>query len=211
MDTNNNYVITINRQLGTKGQLIGRELADRLNIRYIDRELLLLAARMLEVDRQVAEKLENRIPSWWDDFRQFCSFVNASATPADYDSTEATVSQLYTVQKELIELIADLQSCVIIGRAAFHVLKDRENTMNLFLHSSLENRINTVANLRNVSKEDAQKQILQSDKQREAYCKNFTGKVWWDSRNYDFTLDVGNMTVSEVVDYIISLKPHFIK
>src|SRR5574344_1722469 len=211
METNKNFVITINRQLGTKGKLIGRELAARLNIRYIDKALLSLAARMLEIDKDEARKLENRTPSWWDDFKQFCSFVNASATPSEYDKMDATSVQLYTVQKQLIELIADLQPCVIIGRCAFHILKDRPHTMNLFLHSPLECRVKTIMNLRNTSENEARKLITETDKQRESYCKTFTKKDWWDARNYDLTMDVGNMTVNEAVDYILSLKSHFIK
>lgn len=211
MEAKNKFVITINRQFGTGGHAIGKRLAERLGVRFVDKEILSSAAKLLEVDKHVAEALAAKKPSWWDDFVNFCSkTTNNFSIENQYDQTEPSTRQLFQAQGKIIKQIADMESCVIIGRCAFDVLKDQPNALKIFLHSSIDNRLARITDKGTISKEDAYKEIQRLDKLRESYTKAYTGKYWWDARNYDICLDMNKIGIDEATDKIIKLAPSFI-
>jgi cytidylate kinase len=204
METDNKFIITINRQLGTDDHEIGMRLAERLHIRYVDKEILGLASKMLEVDKKELEKLESKSPTWWEDFIQFSTSPEVSRD-SNMKSKEVTTRQLYYAQADIIKLLADVEPCVIMGRCAFDILKERKDKISLFLHDTIENRVKNVMHQHSISEKDAIKMIKDSDKQRESYTKTFTGKIWEDARNYDFTLNVGILGIEKTVETIIGL------
>ena len=204
METDNKFIITINRQLGTDDHEIGMRLAERLHIRYVDKEILGLASKMLEVDKKELEKLESKSPTWWEDFIQFSTSPEVSRD-SNMKSKEVTTRQLYYAQADIIKLLADVEPCVIMGRCAFDILKERKDKISLFLHDTIENRVKNVMHQHSISEQDAIKMIKDSDKQRESYTKTFTGKIWEDARNYDFTLNVGILGIEKTVETIIGL------
>jgi cytidylate kinase len=211
METKDKFVITINRQFGTGGHVIGEQLAKRLNVRFVDKEILSSAAKLLEIDKNVAEKLSNKKPSWWDDFVNFCSTTsNNISIENKYDQIEPTTRQLFYAQAKIIKEIAEMESCVIIGRCAFDILKNMPNTLKVFLHSPDDIRIKRITDIRNIPKEKAKDTIKEIDTVRESYTKAYTNKYWWDARNYDFTIDVSKIGIEKTVDKIIEMAPYFI-
>src|SRR5574344_2524558 len=177
MEAKNKFVITVNRQFGTGGHVIGEKLAERLGVRFVDKEILSSAAKLLEVDKSVAEKLAAKKPSWWDDFINFCSrTTNAFSIENQYDQVEPSTRQLFQAQGKIIKQIAEMESCVIIGRCAFDVLKDEPNTLKVFLHSPVESRIKRIAVTENINEDEALKEIKKLDDLRETYTKAYTGK-----------------------------------
>ena len=211
METKDKFIITINRQFGTGGRAIGEQLAKRLNVRFVDKEILHFAAKLLEIDKGVAEKLSNKKPSWWDDFVNFCTTTtNNISIENKYDQIEPTTRQLFYAQAKIIKEIAEMESCVIIGRCAFDILKDTPNTLKVFLHSSDDVRIKRITGIGNMTEEKAKDTIKEIDSVRESYTKAYTNKFWWDARNYDFTIDVGKIGVEKTVDKILEMAPFFI-
>lgn len=167
METKDKFVITINRQFGTGGRFIGEQLAERLNIRFVDKEILHSAAKLLEIDKSVAEKLSNKKPSWWDDFVNFCSTTTNNISIEDkYDQIAPTTRQLFYAQAKIIREIAEMESCVIIGRCAFDILKDMPNTLKVFIHSSDDIRIKRIIEVENITEEEAKKRIKEIDSVR---------------------------------------------
>jgi len=211
METKDKFIITINRQFGTGGRAIGEQLAKRLNVRFVDKEILHFAAKLLEIDKGVAEKLSKKKPSWWDDFVNFCTTTtNNISIENKYDQIEPTTRQLFYAQARIIKEIAEMESCVIIGRCAFDILKDTPNTLKVFLHSSDDIRIKRITGIGNMTEEKAKDTIKEIDSVRESYTKAYTNKFWWDARNYDFTIDVGKIGVEKTVDKILEMAPFFI-
>jgi cytidylate kinase len=211
MEAKDKFVITINRQFGTGGHVIGEQLAKRLNVKFVDKEILSSAAKLLEIDKSVAEKLANKKPSWWDDFVNFCSTTtNNFSIENKYDQIEPTTRQLFHAQARIIKQIAEMESCVIIGRCGFDILKDFPNTLKVFLHSSDENRIKRLMETEGMDQEKATSSIKEMDELRESYTKAYTEKNWWDARCYDFTLDAGKLGIDKTVEKIIELAPNFI-
>lgn len=204
MEKNGKFVITINREYGSGGHAIGLELAKRLNVKIIDKQILRAVAETFNLTTEEAEQLEHKTPSWWDDFSHFYeSFI--SMHEYSVDSKDITSRQLFTAQRTAMKNIADKESCVIVGRCAFDLFKDEPNSLKIFVHSPLEERVKRIMKRNNVTEQKAKELISSNDHTRQVYVKTFTNVDWYDARNYDFTLDVGKYTVSEAVDVIMKL------
>jgi cytidylate kinase len=203
MNTNEKFIITINRQFGTGGHEIGAELAKRLGVKLIDKQILQAVAQQFNLTEDEALKLEGRKPSWWEDFSKFYqNFVSVR----EYGETSGSITsrQLFYAQAKVMRDIADKESCVVIGRCGFHIFKDAPNRLRVFLHSPLEYRVQRIMARYHVNEEKARIMIEDNDYTRELYTKTFTGNDWYDARNYELTLDVGKFGVNGAVDFLMS-------
>lgn len=166
-------IITIARQHGSSGKEIGRLVAEKLELPFYYKEMTALAAQESGLDKE------------------FVSGINKNAPKVLYNlylSTRA-VRLAVAAQHKIIEKIADSGSCVIVGRAADYVLKDRENVLKIFIHSPEEYRIQRVMEVYGDTPEEAEENIRRSDKARAAYYHHISGRRWGDARNYDLVLD----------------------
>ena len=204
MNKNEKFVITINRQFGTGGHEIGAEIARRLNVKLFDKQILQEVAREFNIGADAVDKTESRIPSWRDDFAKF---YHDYVADHEYHETgrELTTQELFDAQAEVIRKLADEESCVIIGRCAFDIFRDRPNVLKIFLHSPIETRIRRIVDKYGVSDADAKLMIVDNDYTRELYTKTFTGSEWYDARNYNISLDVSLFGVNGTVDYIMKM------
>lgn len=139
--------------------------------------------------------------------KEFISDINANA-PAIlqslYLSTEV-VQQAIVAQDKIINKIADNGSCIFVGRAADHVLRDREDVVRIFIYAPEDVRIQRVMEVYGDSAEEAKKNIRRSDEARASYYKNISGSVWGDRRNYELMVDssVGiEASAALICDYI---------
>ena len=102
-----------------------------------------------------------------------------------YLSTDV-VKDAIIAQEKVINMIADKGSCVIVGRAADYVLRDRDNIVRIFIHAPKDYRTTKVMEMYGDTKEQAARSVARSDAARSAYYKNISGRKWGDPRNYDF-------------------------
>ena len=204
MNKNEKFVITINRQFGTGGHEIGAGLARRLNVKLIDKQILRAVAERFNLTEREAENLEDKRPSWWEYFSWFYQHVlsRSEYIPAARDITSR---QLFFAQAAAMRRIAAEESCVIIGRCGFDVFKDHPNKLRIFLHSPLERRLKRIMDKYGGNEEKARIMIEDNDYTRELYTKSFTGKDWYDARNYDLTLDLSRFGVNGAVDFLMGL------
>lgn len=166
-------IITIAREHGSSGKEIGRLAAKKLGIPFYYKEMTALAAQESGLDRE------------------FISDINKNAPKVLYNLYLSTkvVRLAVTAQHKIIEKIADNGSCVIVGRAADHVLKGRNNVVRIFVHAPEEYRIGRVMEIYGDSFEEAKENIRRSDKARAAYYHHISGNRWGDEQNYDLVLD----------------------
>ena len=180
MNREEKFIITISRQFGTGGHEIGAELAKRLGVKLLDKQILNeVAARMNAVEDAV-EKIELRNPLWRD-----------------------TSRELFRAQAEVIRRIAAEESCVIIGRCGFDIFADTPNTLKIFIHSSVDCRKRRIAEKYDISEQDAAAMIVDNDFSRELYTKTYTGRDWTNACNYDISLDVRKFGVNGAVDFLM--------
>ena len=202
MNKEEKFVITISRQFGTGGHEIGAELARRLNVKLLDKQILNEMARRFNIVEEAVEKIEARNPLWRDDFTQFYRSYMAKAEYSGQEHDE-TSRQLFDAQAEVIKKIANQESCVIVGRCGFHIFRDHPNALKIFIHADVDCRKKRIGRKYDISESDAAAMIVDNDYSRELYTKTFTGKDWTDARNYDISIDVRKFGVNGAVDFLM--------
>ena len=204
MNREEQFVITISRQFGTGGHEIGAELARRLDVKLLDKQILNEVAKRMNVVEDAMEKIESRNPLWRDDFTQFYRQYMAGV---EYNGQEhdQTSHQLFEAQADAIRSIAAQESCVIIGRCGFHIFRDHPNALKIFIHADDACRKRRIAEKYDISEVDAAAMIVDNDYSRELYTKTYTGSDWQDARNYDVTLNVRKFGVNGAVDFLMNV------
>jgi len=202
MNKEDKFVITISRQFGTGGHEIGAELARRLGVKLLDKQILNEVASRMRIVEDAVEKIESRNPLWRDDFTNFYRtyMVNAEYNGQEQEQTSHT---LFQTQAEAIRKIAAEESCVIVGRCGFDIFAKHPNALKIFIHASLECRKRRIAEKYDISEQDAAAMIVDNDYSRELYTKKFTGRDWRDATNYDIALDVRKFGVNGAVDFLM--------
>ncbi len=202
MNREEQFVITISRQFGTGGHEIGAELARRLGVKLLDKQVINEMAKRMSVVEEAMEKIESRNPLWRDDFTDF---YRNYMSKAEYDGMEhdRTSHELFEAQAEAIRAIVEEESCVLVGRCGFHIFAEHPNALKIFVHSSEDCRKHRIAKKYDLSLSDAAAMVVDNDYSRELYTKTFTGKDWTDARNYDISLDVRKFGVNGAVDFLM--------
>ncbi len=203
MNKEEKFVITISRQFGTGGHEIGVELARRLGVKLLDKQIMNEMARRFNMVEEAVEKIESRNPLWRDDFTQF---YRSYMSGAEYSGMEhdSTSRQLFDAQAAAIRQIASQESCVIIGRCGFYIFRDHPNCLKIFVHADDTCRRRRIAEKYDLSDQDAAAMVVDNDFSRELYTKSFTGVDWQDARNYDVTLNVRKFGVNGAVDFLMN-------
>ena len=202
MNREEQFVITISRQFGTGGHEIGAELAHRLGVKLLDKQILNEMAKKSRIVEEAMEKIEARNPLWRDDFTDF---YRNYMSRAEYSGLEhdQTSHDLFEAQADIIRQIVEEESCVIVGRCGFHIFENHPNALKIFVHSSEDCRKRLIADKYGLDLRDAAAMVVDNDYSRELYTKTFTGKDWTDARNYDLSLDVRMFGVNGAVDFIM--------
>ena len=202
MNREEQFVITISRQFGTGGHEIGAEIARRLGVKLLDKQILNEVAKRAPRMEEAMEKIEARNPLWRDDFTNFYRNYMAKA---EYDGAEQdpTSHELFDAQCQIIRQIASKESCVIVGRCGFYIFKDHPNALKIFIHSTEDCRKRRIAEKYGLDLRDAAAMVVDNDYSRELYTKTFTGCEWTDARNYDISLDVRKFGLNGAVDFLM--------
>jgi len=205
------FVITISRTVGSGGRTIGRKLAERLGVRFSDKELIDALQNKFNLTAESIEELKGKKKRWLDDFIQMVAPVPMSGLlvsdesdyVSEYNST-LSVNDVFEAEKEILNGIADEGSCVIAGRSGFFVLKDRPNKVDILITASRENRIARIMSKQNLSREKAAQVLDSVDKARDNYVLRYTGQSRYDARNYHIVLNMDYITEDKAVEIILS-------
>ena len=205
MDTQQKFVITINRQFGTNGRQIANKLAANLGVMIVDRQILSGMAEKLNMQEEEFQKMERKKPSFWERVSYFYRNSPAMISTPSVDLMGMTTTQLYKEQVDIMRSIAEEESCVVVGRLGFEVFKEHPNHISIFLFSDLEDRILKVMEMYGVSRAEAADQIKKVDDAREEFTREFTGKERNDATNYDIAINVSTWGEQGTLDLIMSL------
>jgi cytidylate kinase len=172
-------VVTIAREYGSGGRLIGRRLAEEMGFAFYDRELITLAAAECGLDEKFVESLEDKKMSGF--------LYSAYMTYIDLPVPE----RVFIAQSNAIRAMAERGSCVIIGRCADYVLADMPDCVSIFIHASVETRVKIVRDEYHEGSGELAGFIRKMDKDRAAYYNFFTQRKWGRAQNYDICIDSG--------------------
>lgn len=205
------FVITISREVGSGGRTIGRKLAEKLGVRFSDKELVDELQKKLNLTVSSIEELKGKKKRWLDDFIQMVAPVPMSGMLVDGDSDyiseynlSLSVNDVFEAEREILNGIADDGSCVIAGRSGFFVLKGRPNKVDILITASREKRIARIMDKQNLSRQKAEEVIDSVDKARDNYVKRYTGQSRYDARNYHIVLNMDYITEDQAVEMILS-------
>ena len=210
MNTNEPFVITISRELGSGGRTVGRKLASELGVRYSDKELVNQLVDQFNLTTDGIEQLKGKKKNWMADFIQLVAPVPKVKMLVDQDSkyvqefrADLTPDDLFRAESEILQGIAAEGSCVIAGRSGFFVLKDHSNKLDIFITASMEHRIERVMRKQQLSREGAEAAIKRVDEMRDNYVQRYAGTSRYDLRNYHLVLNMDNLTEDDAVKLIL--------
>lgn len=185
-------IITISREYGSGGRYIGKLVADRLGIKLYDKEFV---EKLAEDTGLSAEYIENN-----EQKRKPLEILNNG-----YYSGLNNSDELFIKESELIKEVTANESCVIIGRCANFILKDRENVVKVFVSSDMEDKIKRATEYYGLDKKNAEKEINRINKLRATHYKYYTERDWKDSTNYDLCINSDKIGVENAANLIYEI------
>lgn len=211
MNTSEKFVITISRELGSGGRTVGRKLAEALDVRYSDKELVKQLMERFSLTVSGIEKLKGEKKTWFSEFLQVVAPMPKMSLLTGSDNLkymtefrpDVTSADIFDAESEILKAIAAEGSCVIAGRSGFFVLRDCPNKLDIFITASREHRIERVSRKQNLSPEQAGILIDKIDKDRDNYIKSYAGVSRYDLRNYQLVINMDNLSEDDAVALIL--------
>ena len=191
-ETGRHVIITISREYGSGGRYIGKLVSEKLGIKLYDKEFVEeiakstgLSAEYIKDNEQKRTVLDNLNNGYY-----------AGLTNAD---------ELFIKESELIKEVAEKESCIIVGRCADFILKDKENVIRIFINNSMENKIKRATKFYGMSEEHATKEISRINKLRANHYKYYTENNWKDPSNYDICINSDSIGIDNAVELICDI------
>ena len=189
---NKHIVITISREYGSGGRYIGKLVADKLGIKFYDKELINELSEKTGLSPEYIEQNEQKRTSLDSLNNGFYYSLNNS-------------DELFVKESELIKELVEKESCVIIGRCSDYILKENEDVINIFIYSNLENKVARATKFYEIKEKNAEKQIKNINKLRSNHYKHYTGRKWGENSNYDLCINSDSFGVEKSADIICEL------
>ena len=173
-------IITISREFGSGGRFIGEEVAKKLGIAYYDKNII----------NEIAEK-SGLSPEYIQENAELSPKKRLFAYAfAGRDITGKSVEDMvYEAQRKVILDLAEKEPCVIIGRNADYILKDRDDVLNVFIHGDMPEKIHRIIHLHNVEEQEAVRMMADTDKRRMTNYNFYTEQKWGKASNYTLSLN----------------------
>ncbi|MEG2541267.1 MAG: cytidylate kinase-like family protein [Clostridia bacterium] len=193
MDT----IITISRQFGSGGRLIGEKLANELGIPFYDKEIISLAAEKSGLANEFIQENEQKMKSI-----NFFAFGSTFMGGNLWSNVENIETRIYACEAEAIKNLASQGACVIVGRCADYVLKDSFKCMNVFIHADMESRKKRITEVYGMYNDEKKvdKLIRANDRARAKHYEFYTDALWGNSINYDMTLNSAKFGLEGAVE-----------
>lgn len=194
------FVITIARGFGSGGRTIGKMLSEKLDIPFLDRELIKRASEDSGISEALFGQSDEKTKGGL--FSKKSVYTGGEMISPDKKAFTSE-ENLFNFQAEAIKQFAEEGSCIIVGRCADFVLKGMKNVVRVFVYADNDACLKNVADVKGVTDpKEAQKMINSIDKERAQYYKSHTGRDWNDARNYDLCLNSGELGFEKCVDII---------
>jgi cytidylate kinase len=208
INKNEKFAIAINRELGSGGHTVGAKLAEKLGVKFYDKDVLKVLEDKFHLSIEEIERLKGQRHGWWADV---CRMMLVGQDPgADLDMPKSydgpgllTADDVFKAETELLQNVAAEDSCVVSGRSGFYALRNHPNHLSILIQASMDSRIERVARKQNMTTDEARKTIEQVDRMRENYVKKYTGTSRYDTRNYQLVITADGKTEEEIADIIM--------
>lgn len=190
------YTIVIQRQFGSQGRNIARIVADRLGIKFYDRDIVEKVATTLGLPvSQIAEEEEKAGTG--------LRYIMAKFPLGTDDAYMQNM--IFQVQKDIILDVAERENCIIVGRCADYLLKNRKDNLNIYIYAPYSYRLETCIKTYGMTADEAKHMIASVDKARNNYHKLYTGTLPSDPENMDLMINSSIISIEDVADTIVEI------
>lgn len=186
-------IITISREYGSGGRMIGKMVAEKLGIAYYDKEIIAKVAEKTGFTEDYIEKNGEYSPSKSIFAYSVVGRDRSGASMNDY---------IFSVQRKIILEIAEKGPCVIVGRCADDILAEYDNSLHVFVYGEKDEKIKKVMASNNISEKEALKLMKITDKKRSINYNYYTDKQWGKAQNYDVCLNSSVLGYEKCADII---------
>ena len=193
-------IITISREFGSGGRTIGRLIAQQLGIPFYDSELV----KQISLESGFAPKFVEEHGEHSPGNSLFSYAFAPQGVPGVMNGL-STADFLWNIQCSVILQIADQGPCVIVGRNADYILKDRPDVMNVFIHADKDFRAERIVRLYGNSEKTPAARLQEKDKRRRVNYQHYTGRTWGVAENYDVCLNSGVLGVERCAEIIVDI------
>jgi cytidylate kinase len=193
-------IITISREFGSGGRTIGREVANRLGIPFYEKELV----DQIALESGFAPKFVEENGEHAPGTSRLSYAFSHQGVPGIMNGL-STADFLWSIQCNVILQLAEKGPCVIVGRNADYILKDRKDVLDVYIHADKEFRAERIVRLYGESEKSPMTRLAEKDKRRHINYQHYTGRVWGQPANYDLCLNSGKLGIDACVDLIVSL------
>ncbi len=195
----NDYVITIGRQLGSGGRLIGEKLAVQLGISFYDKELIQIASQESGLGKEYFEQADEK-----KSYSFFGGLFGLKGTMADlpFSTYYLNNETLFKIQSDVIRKLAEKGSCLFVGRCADYVLGENPRCLNIFICADINDRVMRIAELQKMTAEKARDFVEKADKRRAGYYNYFSNKEWGAADTYHLCVNSSVLGINETVSLI---------
>ena len=191
-------LITLSREFGSGGRLIGQKLADRLGVPYYDKQLLDRIAEESGFSKEMMEDAEKKAKNSF-----LYSLASAMGAGESGPESLSLNERFFLAQFDTIRNIASEGSCVIVGRCADYVLRGMPEATNVFVYAEESDKIKRAVEQYGVPENEVKKLMKDTDKARANYYAYHTGRKWGEPVNYNLSIDSGYIEIDDIVDLII--------
>lgn len=191
-------IITISREFGSGGRLIGKCLAEKLGVPYYDKELLDRIAEESGFSREMMEDAEKKAKNSF-----LYSLMSAMGTGESGPESLSLNERFFLAQFDTIRKIAEEGSCVIVGRCADYILRGMPEATHVFVYAEEEDKIKRAVEEYGVPESEVKKMMKDTDKARANYYAYHTGRKWGEHVNYNLSIDSGYIGIEDIVELII--------
>lgn len=190
-------IVTISREYGSGGYEVGRRVAERMNYKFYDKELIAhIADKFLIPESFVAATEETELKKKNIFHEVFPVFTRTENENADY---------IFREQGKFIVQLVEEGNCVIAGRRADYYLKDNPNALHLFFYADRDFKVRRICETENLSEDEALKKIADMDRRRRTSYEYVTGRTWGDMHNYDRLICTSTLGLDKCVEEILTL------
>lgn len=209
MNKNKQFVISINRELGSGGRTVGEKLAQKLGVSFYDKALIKALEEKYNLTAEEIEALKGRSHSWWADFKRVIGLGYSLSNNPDFkpslinEPDLLTTDEMYRAECEILNGMAADESCIIAGRSGFYIFRNHPNHLSILIQASMEHRVQRLVRKRDINPEQAETIIKEVDSMRDNYITKYTGTNRYDARYYDLVINMDGKTEDQVVDLIL--------
>ena len=190
-------IITISREFGSGGRSIAKAVAEKLGVAYYDKELIEEVARQTGYAPQFIEQMGEYSPTGNLFSYAFVGRDTRGSSPAD---------ELWAAQRKTILALAEKAPCVIVGRCADYILRERTDVFNVFIHAPIADRAKRVVEKYGETSVAVEKRLADKDKKRKVNYRYYTDRDWGVAQNYHLTLDSSRFGIEGSVALICGLE-----